>query len=560
VYPIGPTDYSPFPYQAAGLSATHEAFDAKGKRRALVTMATGLGKTILVGFILRDYLPAGRRCLFLAHTDDLIEQSIDKFSALGVEAATEKAERRALDQIRDAELDFFAPRKIGCVVGSVQSMKGRRLQKWPRDYFDLVICDECHHAKPGSAYHALFEWFHAAKILGVTATPKPADGTNLLAVFHHHAFDYGALQAVADGWLAEPKVRKSAVRVDLSTLKFDADDFPDGKLEDEVLKRITPFVRAIRENIGDRVGIVFTPGVESARRVAAGLCDVGVVSRAVWGDSATRDADTRDFKQGLYQCGVNCQVWTEGFDHPPVSFIGLLRATKSATLLAQKAGRGLRKYPGKQECLFLDFDWGLDRLQVFNPVRLFAPAGCDEATLALAEDLAYRGMAIPDALAEAKIRQEARRASDEEKARIQAERLERKASRLKVEDGTSGFTFVDTDPLGVRTVARLFPAIDAAVGHESYTTLRIKATPKQVGFLASLGVQRSEAEGWSRHRAEVTIKHLLERQKHRMATPGQKAALVRSGVPHAEADCYTQREASAFLDSLRRPVSQASGF
>jgi len=72
---------------------------------------------------------------------------------------------------------------------------------------------------------------------------------------------------------------------------------------------------------------------------------------------------------------TNCAVLTEGFDEPNVSCIIIARPTKSKVLYVQMIGRGIRTYPGKEDCLVLDLVGNSSRLDLVTVPRLF---GIDE--------------------------------------------------------------------------------------------------------------------------------------------------------------------------------------
>jgi DNA repair protein RadD len=70
---------------------------------------------------------------------------------------------------------------------------------------------------------------------------------------------------------------------------------------------------------------------------------------------AERDSFIRQFKAGQIRCLASVGVIATGFNAPNVDMIALLRPTQSAGLFLQQCGRGLRKSPGKKDCLILDF-------------------------------------------------------------------------------------------------------------------------------------------------------------------------------------------------------------
>ena len=105
----------------------------------LVVCATGGGKTVIFAELLNRVLAPGRRGLVLAHRDELIDQAVDKIRWVAPDLAIEREKAEA----RAARVPGLFGTARGVVVASVQTLRGKRLEEWPRDAFDIIICDEC---------------------------------------------------------------------------------------------------------------------------------------------------------------------------------------------------------------------------------------------------------------------------------------------------------------------------------------------------------------------------------------------------------------------------------
>jgi len=160
------------PYQLECLDAVANGW--KEFRRQLIVVPTGGGKTVI--FSKLAAVNAGRT-LILAHREELIDQAVAKLrAATGIEAEKDKAEHIA-------ELDARV------VVASVQTlMRENRMNRWPQDHFDLVVCDEAHHAISPSWRGVLSRFDEHARVLGVTATPDRGDKKNLGVYFENVLF------------------------------------------------------------------------------------------------------------------------------------------------------------------------------------------------------------------------------------------------------------------------------------------------------------------------------------------------------------------------------------
>lgn len=363
------------PYQAAAVERL-EAEWASGRRRALLVMATGTGKTIVIAECVRRAVAAGGRCLVLAHRGELLDQAADKIGrATGLSCSVEKAEETSEGSW------------CRVIVGSVQSMAGRRLGRFSPGAFDLVVVDEAHHAV-SDTYRRVLDHFAGARVLGVTATADRADKRDLGEAFDAVAFEYGIADAVADGWLCPIKAQTLPVSVDLTGAPVTAGDYS----ADAVATALDPYLAAIASQMGTvcagRKSVVFTPLVATAKKLVPLLAAAGIEAREVDGQSADRAEALAWFDQaGPGTAIVNSMLLTEGWDCPSVDCVVPLRGTKSRALFCQMAGRGTRLSPatGKTDLLLLDFLWQTLKHDLCRPAHLVAqdPDVAEAATAVL---------------------------------------------------------------------------------------------------------------------------------------------------------------------------------
>lgn len=377
------------PYQREAVAAVREAYMA-GHRSTLLVLPTGCGKTVVFAEVMRRTVARGRRGLILAHRTELLEQALAKLLACGVRAEIEQGDRRAG---ADAE----------CVVASVQTLRGPRLERWAPDSFDLVVIDEAHHAV-AAGYAAILGRFATARVLGVTATPDRLDGQGMGRVFDSVAFTYGIRDAIRDRWLAPIRARRVAVDgLDLAGIHTRAGDFATNELAEVMANEAALHGVAVPllEQAGDRRTIVFAVDVAHAKALAAVLSRYRPnVARAVDGSmSATERASILgDFAAGRFQMLVNVALLTEGYDCPPVSCIAMARPTKSRALYTQCVGRGTRLHPGKADCLVLDFVGNAGRHRLVGPADVLADGDVPEDVRELVEGALSRSEADVDEL------------------------------------------------------------------------------------------------------------------------------------------------------------------
>lgn len=331
------------PYQRKCVASIFDAF--RDHSSALVSLATGCGKTEI---FLDVALNWPGRVMVMAHRDFLVRQPVERlarrgYADVGIEMATERTD----------EHGSHAVPKI--VFTSVQTMsRPRRYKRFLPEAFGLLVIDEAHHAT-SRTYRRVIEHFsrnERLKLLGVTATPKRADGAAMGQVFETVAFDYGIEPAIDDGWLCP--VHQLAVKIeglDFSKARSLADDFNDADL-DRILTEEKPLhevaAATVRE-CGNRPTLLFCVTVNHAQLLCAVLNRYKEHS-ATFISGATppedRAARLEAFKRGQIQFLCNCMVFTEGFDAPSTSCVVMARPTKSLALYCQILGRGTRPMPG----------------------------------------------------------------------------------------------------------------------------------------------------------------------------------------------------------------------
>ncbi|MDR3313464.1 MAG: DEAD/DEAH box helicase [Oscillospiraceae bacterium] len=363
------------PYQTEAWDAIlHEWED--GRRRTLLVLPTGTGKTIVFAKVAQDRVRAGERVLVLAHRGELLEQAADKIQTVtGLGCATEKAEQSSL----------WSPHEI--TVGSVQTlMQETRLSKFAPDRFGSIIVDEAHHALSES-YQRVLEHFAPAKVLGVTATPDRGDKQDLGQYFESLAYEYTLPQAVRDGYLCKIRAEMIPLQLDLDAVGVQAGDFRAADLD----CMLEPFLAQIADEMAQRCRgrktVVFLPLVSTSQRFRDILRSRGFLATEVNGNSPDRAEILADFEAGKYDVLCNSMLLTEGWDCPSVDCIVVLRPTKIRSLYCQMVGRGTRLCDGKDHLLLLDFLWHTNRHALCRPAHLISETDdlADAATALIAQ-------------------------------------------------------------------------------------------------------------------------------------------------------------------------------
>ena len=193
-------------YQRVAIQRAVEAI-ARGQRRVLMVMATGTGKTFSVFQIIWRLWRAEKvkRVLFLVDRNILADQTVtNDFKPFG--PVMTKVRNRDMDPSYEIYIALYQ-----AVSGSEEEKNVYR--QFSREFFDLVVIDECHRgsAREASAWREILDYFAPAIQRGLTATPKETTEVSTLSYFGDPIYTYSLKQGIDDGFLAPFKV----VRLDL---------------------------------------------------------------------------------------------------------------------------------------------------------------------------------------------------------------------------------------------------------------------------------------------------------------------------------------------------------
>lgn len=334
--------------QEARQSVDKEFFQNKISRQ-LIVLPTGTGKTVLMAAITKHF---NKKTLLLAHRQELIEQAYDTFKKYSpdTDIGICKAEKNAINK--------------QIVIGSVQScMQPKRLKQLKEQNFEVLMVDEAHHVVSDS-YQKIINTLGFSKnsdklLLGVTATPQRQGKRQLGDTFDVIAFSKPIGWFIANEFLSPVMGRRILTNFSMPNLRSYQGDFAINELAEAVntVERNEFIVAKYNEYAPGRKGIAFCADIQHCKDLAITFKRMGIKAEAIWGDmkSKQRKKILKRFKNGSIDIVTSCSLLTEGFNEPSVSVILMARPTKSQGLYTQMVGRGLRIYPGKEDCLVLDF-------------------------------------------------------------------------------------------------------------------------------------------------------------------------------------------------------------
>lgn len=489
------------PYQEIARQKVQEEWES-GKKRTLLVLPTGTGKTIVFSKIIEDRVRKGERVLVIAHRGELLEQASDKlYKSTGLKTATEKAEQTSLGS-------FYR-----VVVGSVQTMqREKRLNQFPPEYFDTIVIDEAHHAI-SDGYQRVLHHFEDANVLGVTATPDRGDMRNLGSYFESLAYEYGLAEAIKSGYLSPIKALTIPLKLDLSNVKQQAGDFSTKDLGTALDPYLEQIAEEMKKQCFNRKTVVFLPLVKTSQKFRDILNKHGFKAAEVNGESADREQILKDYEEGKYNVLCNSMLLTEGWDCPSVDCVIVLRPTKVRALYSQMVGRGTRLAPGKKELLLLDFLWHTERHELCHPANLIAT---DEAVAKkMTENIEELGAPIDLEQAEQQAKEDVALEREESLAKQLSEMKRRKRKLV--------------DPLQFEMSIQATELTDYV---PSFGWQMSPPTDKQVKALEKWGILPDEIENAGK--AEMLINRLVKRRDAGLSTPKQIRFLENRGFQHVE--------------------------
>lgn len=359
-------------YQSDAVKAIRKSWDG-GVTRTGIVMATGLGKTSVIGKLATDEARAGGRVLCLAHRAELLDQ-------IGA-TCKEFASDIPIGRVQAAQNQTRRPITVAMAQTLASANRRARMQR-PT----LTIVDECHHAASPS-YMEILSWagsFDHTRTLGVTATMVRGDKRGLGDVWQEVCFSRDIKFGIDNGYLIEPRGRAVVTdHLDLNGAKVSRGDYQDNELGEMVEQDVDQIVRAWLQHAPDRLTVAFVPTVASAQALAAEFRDAGIAVGEVYGTTSRTDrlATYKHLAAGEIRVLVNVMVATEGFDCPPVSCILMARPTRLPGLYTQIVGRGLRPSSGKVDCLVLDVVGASRRQRLVTLIDLHETATYDTEEL-----------------------------------------------------------------------------------------------------------------------------------------------------------------------------------
>ena len=315
-----------------------------GQRRICGVAPCGAGKTIMTGWMIKEAVARGKRCLFFVHRKELIEQTADTFLRLGIKFGVVTS---------GYDTNYAAPVQIA----SVQTLVKRLNKIAPPD---LMICDECHHILAKS-YKSIVDKFPSAILIGVTATPERTGHVRLNDVFTAMVQAPTVSELIEMGNLTNFKLFAPVKDFDLSGVRVKFNEYVKSDLEQAMManpKIVGDIVENYRRYADGMSTICYCVNVKHSQYVADKFKSAGISAAHVDGDTDknVRRKIVDAFRAGKIKVLCNAELFGEGFDVPNVSAVILARPTMSLTLYIQQAMRCMRPDPNNPDKIAVIID------------------------------------------------------------------------------------------------------------------------------------------------------------------------------------------------------------
>jgi type I restriction enzyme, R subunit len=395
----------------------------EGKRRALLTLATGTGKTTIAFQIIyklwnnRWNIKGEHRrpkILFIADRSVLVTDPHAKDFALFGDARCLVPDE-GLPSSR--EIYFSTYQSL-----AEDSNRVGAFRNLPRDFFDLIVIDECHRgsATDDSNWRLILNYFNQSVQLGLTATPLRDDNKDTYAYFGNPLYTYSLRQGIEDGFLAPYIVHRVVTEADATGWRpqqgqRDArgEIIPDGLYatpDFENLLSLLPRTKSVAKHLYDFMlkngrfdkSIVFCVDQEHADQFRREISNLNADLVRQYPDYAVRIVSEEgdigkghlgkfmDIEEPIPVIVTTSRLLSTGVDVPTCKNIILFRMVNSMTEFKQIIGRGTRVREDKQKLFFTILDY------TGSATRNFADPDFDgEPPLITEEEIDNNGETIP---------------------------------------------------------------------------------------------------------------------------------------------------------------------
>ena len=344
-YEIDKSDIKPNYMQRNALKELNR-YRTMGITRAITICSAGSGKTYLSAFDALNFNP--KRLLYVVHESSILSKSLETYKKV---FGTQVRMGKLTADEKDIDSDFLFSTNVSMA---------KNLDLFPKDTFDYIVIDECHHAVAES-YKKIIEYFEPEFLLGLTATPERLDNQDVLSLFDENVpYELRLRDAIINDLIVP--FHYYGIRDKL--IDYSLNDSEERKLLAELADTkhcdfICSQIEKYRQE-GKLKALVFCKNKTNARMMAEAFAERGYHSAYLTGDNSIGERikaydELQKDESGTLEILCSIDILNEGVDIPGVNMVVFLRPTESSTIFIQQLGRGLRKYNDKKFVTVLDF-------------------------------------------------------------------------------------------------------------------------------------------------------------------------------------------------------------
>ena len=348
-----------------------EAFDlarrsiARGLKRPIIAAPTAFGKTILAGAICKSAQEKGKIAWFICDRLTLLEQTIDKFSQMGIDFGVRQSDHELTDKEKTVQIV-----SIQTLMAEVKN-RGNRLPE-----FDMAIVDECH-----TQYEILKEivrQYNNIPVIGLTATPY---SKGLGKLYNNLIVPITPKELLDRNYLCPVRYYVGS-HINLGNVRsINANAFDPKDIERETDKDSDVLIGSIVKNwmeYGENSQtIAFCPTQNLSKSLVNHLVSHGITAEHIdcYHDTEERKDLFKAHRRGEFKVLSCSRLLNTGYDEPAVKCIIDCFPTKSVTVWCQRVGRLMRTFEDKEYTIYLDH---ADNYSRFGPAEDIVPVILDD--------------------------------------------------------------------------------------------------------------------------------------------------------------------------------------